>query len=240
MKKMTINGIVARVEDHWTVLEACRFYGIDVPTLCHHEGLSPGGICRLCVVEIGKGKRTKLVTSCNYPVEDGLVVRTHSERVIRDRKMLVELLLARCPSSKTLQDLAAKMGVQRVRFKVKDEKCILCGLCVRMCDEQMGAKAIGFAGRGKERRVTPPFDIKSDVCRNCGACMYICPVCQLRCQGPEPPSVVCGACLNVEPVCLQDNDDVMCYLDTCGWCFKVKPFSLKKKSVYGKEKMEEG
>lgn len=222
MKKMTINGMVVQVEDHWTILEACRFYGIDIPTLCYREGLSPGGICRLCVVEIGKGERTKLVTSCNYPVEDGLVVRTHTKRVIRARKMLVELLLARCPSSKTLQDLAAKMGVQRVRFKVKDEKCILCGLCVRMCEEQMGAKAIGFAGRGKERRVTPPFDIKSDVCRNCGACMYICPVCQLRCQGPEPPSVVCGACLNVEPVCLQDNDDVMCYLDTCGWCYKMK------------------
>ncbi len=240
MKKMTINGIVAQVEDHWTVMEACRFYGIDIPSLCYHEGLSPGGLCRLCVVEIGEGERTRLVTSCNYPVEEGLMVRTHSKRVIRARKMLVELLLARCPSSRTLQDLAAKMGIQKVRFKVKNENCILCGLCVRMCAEQMGAKAIGFAGRGKERRVTPPFDIKSDVCRKCGACMYICPVCQLRCQGPEPPSVVCGACLNIEPVCLEDHDDVMCYLDTCGWCFKVKSSSLEKKGVYGKEKMKEG
>ena len=230
MKKITLNGIVAQVEGHWSILDACRFYGIELPTLCHHDGLSPGGICRLCVVEIGKGERTKLVTSCNHPVEDGLTVRTHSERVIRARKMLVELLLARCPSSKTLQDLAAKMGVQRVRFTVKNETCILCGLCVRMCAEQMGAKAIGFAGRGKERRVTPPFDIKSEACRNCGACMYICPVCQLRCQGAEPPGVVCGACLNVEPVCLHDNEDAMCYLDTCGWCYSVKPSSSKKKS----------
>ncbi len=222
MIKITINGVVVQVEDHWTILEACSFYGIDIPSLCHHEGLSPGGNCRLCTVEIGKGERTKLVTSCNYQVEDGLVVRTHTKRVVRDRKMLVELLLARCPSSKTLQDLAAKMGLQRVRFKAKNENCILCGLCVRMCAEQMGAKAIDFAGRGKERRVTPPFDIKSDLCRKCGACMYICPVCQLRCQGPEPPSVVCGACMNVEPVCLQENEDVMCYLDTCGWCFKEK------------------
>lgn len=207
MKTMTVNGTVVHVEDYWTVLDACRFYGIEIPTLCHYDGLSPGGLCRLCVVEMGEGERTKVATACNYPVAAGLVVRTDSERVVRTRKVLVELLLARCPSSKTLQDLAAKMGVQRVRFTAKNENCILCGLCVRVCAEQMGAKAIGFAGRGKERRVAPPFDLKSELCRNCGACMYICPVCQLRCQGPEPPGVVCGACLNLEPVCLKENKD---------------------------------
>jgi len=218
MKRIKINGISVQVEDHWTLLEACRFYGIDIPTLCYYAGLSPGGLCRLCVVEIGKGERTKLVTSCNYPVEERLVVRTHSEGVMRTRKMLVELLLARCPSSKTLQDLAAKMGLQRVRFRVKNENCILCGLCVRMCAEQMRARAIGFASRGKDRRVTPPFDIKSEECRKCGACLFICPACQLRCQGPQPPNVVCGACMNIEPVCLEKHEDVRCYLDTCGSC----------------------
>lgn len=225
MIKLRINGLDVQAEEWWTLLEACRFYGIDIPTLCYNDGLTPYGACRLCIVEIGEGKDAKIVSSCTYPVEEGLVVRTHSKKVVNYRKLIVELMLARCPSSKTVQDLAAEMGVQKVRFKVKYEDCLLCGLCIRMCEEQMDAKAIGFVDRGKNRRVTTPFDMKSDVCRTCGACMYICPTCQLRCQGPEPPTVVCGGCLNITPVCLEEENDVMCYMDTCGSCFK----ELRKK-----------
>jgi ferredoxin len=138
--------------------------------------------------------------------------------------MLVELLLAKCPSSKTLQDLAAKMDVQKVRFPIKYEDCILCGLCVRMCEEQMMAKAIGFVSRGTDRKITTPFDIKSDECRTCGACLYICPVCQLRCQGPEAPGAVCGACLNLTPTCLEHYDDAQCFMSelACGTCVRER------------------
>jgi len=223
---LKIDGIPAQVEDGWTVLETARFLGIDVPTFCYHDGLSPWGGCRLCVVEIGSGEEAKLVSSCTYPVEEGLRVRTASRRVVRARKVLVELLLASCPSSKTIQDLAAKMGVRRTRFSPDWEKCIYCGLCVRICAEQMDAKAIGFADRGGDLRITTPFDVKSEVCRMCGACMYICPACQLRCQGPEPPGVVCGGCLTLEPTCLEVYDDYKCYMGlkgVCGSCVKETP-----------------
>ena len=232
MITLRINGLNVQAEKGWTILEACKFYGIPIPTLCHHEGLSDYGACRLCIVEIGEGKNAKIVSSCTYPVEEGLVVRTHSKKIVNYRKLIIELMLARCPSSKTIQDLAAKYGVQKVRFKIKYDDCILCGLCTRMCEEQMGAKAIGFIDRGKNRRITTPFDIKSDVCRTCGACMYICPCCQLRCQGPEPPGVVCGSCQNIEYPCLEIYDDVHCYLDPCAACLleesKKKEEKMKK------------
>ena len=232
MINLTIDGLDVQVEEGSSLLDAARFYGIEIPTLCHYDGLSDYGACRLCIVEIGEGANAKLVSSCTYPAEEGLFVRTNSKRVVESRKMLVELLLAMCPSSKTIQDLAAAMEVRQVRFKVDHNDCILCGLCVRMCAEQMDARAIGFVNRGKDRKITTPFDIKSDVCRTCGACMYICPACELRCQGPDPPGDVCGACANIEPVCLEDEDDKMCFMNPCGWCYK----ELGRKKI--KEKKE--
>ena len=220
MIELTINGILAQVEKGSSILDAARFYGIEIPTLCHHDGLSSYGACRLCIVEIGKGDRAKLVSSCTYPAEQGMTVRTDSKWVVDSRKVLVELLLATCPSSKTIQDLAAAMGVRKVRFNVEHNDCILCGLCVRMCAEQMDAKAIGFVNRGIDRKITTPFDIKTDVCRTCGACMYICPVCELRCEGPDASGDVCGSCANIPPVCLEEEDDKMCFMDPCGLCYK--------------------
>ena len=136
--------------------------------------------------------------------------------------MIIELMIARCPNSKTVQDLAAEYDVQRVRFTLKHEDCILCGLCVRMCKEQMMAGAIDFVGRGKDRRITTAFDEKSDDCRFCGGCMYICPICELRCQGPEPPGAICGGCLNMAPTCLDHYDDAQCFMAEtgCGTCVR--------------------
>jgi coenzyme F420 hydrogenase subunit beta len=217
---LSINGMNVPVEEGTTVLEAARFMGIPIPTLCHKDGLSPYGACRLCVVEIGEGPKAKLVSSCTYPVEGGLRVRTASSRVIRARKMILELLLASCPQSKTIQDLAAAYGVRRQRFKQEYEDCILCGLCVRMCEEQMMAKAIGFRGRGENRSIGTPFDIQSEECRLCGACMYICPACQLRCTHTEPQRAICGGCENLPPPCIQKEpfDDMMCYMEPCIAC----------------------
>ncbi len=231
MPKVSINGIDIELDQGTTILEAAKFLGINLPTLCYDEGLRPYGACRLCVVEIGEGERTKLVSACTYPIEDGLKVRTHSRRVMEVRSMLIEMYLATCPSSKTIQDLASKWGVTRCRFEVKHEDCILCGLCVRMCEQQMNARAIGFVGRGKDRRITTPFDEKSDVCRLCGACMYICPVCEARCQGPQEESAICGACLACEPPCLDKWDDMKCYMDPCVWCEQESPEKKKAETV---------
>lgn len=226
MVKLRINGLDVEADSGQTLLEVARFMGIEIPALCFHEGLSPWGGCRLCLVEISEGNRDRLVTSCTYPVQEGLEVKTHSERVIRTRKVIVELLLSSCPSSKTIQDLAAKLGVQKVRFTIEHDDCIYCGLCVRMCSEQMNAKAIGFVNRGGKIKIATAFDRKSDDCRRCGACMYICPACQLRCQGPEPPQVVCGGCLSLEPTCLDFYPGLMCFMGTkgdCGTCIREEP-----------------
>ena len=220
MIKLSINDLAVSVEEGTTLLEAARFLGFPIPTLCHKEGLSPYGACRLCVVEIGRGADSKLVSSCTYPTQEGLEVRTASSRVVRARKMIVELLLSSCPQSKIIQDLAAKYDVRTQRFKQENENCILCGLCVRMCEEQMMAKAIGFRERGAKRSIGTPFDVKSDVCRLCGGCMYICPACQLRCTCTEPERTICGACANLSPPCLEKEqfDDMMCYMDPCVVC----------------------
>ncbi len=220
MINLTINGLHVSVEEGSTLLEAAQFLGFPIPTLCHMEGLSPYGACRLCVVEIGNEPNTKLVSSCTYPAEEGLKVRTASERVLRARRMIIELLLSTCPQSKVIQDLASKFNVRRQRFHQEYEDCILCGLCVRMCEEQMMAHAIGFRGRGEKRSIGTPFDIKSDVCRLCGGCIYVCPACQLRCTYTEPEKAVCGGCANLAPPCVEkDNfNDMMCYMDPCVAC----------------------
>ena len=220
MIQLTINGLDVSVEDGTTLLEAARFLGFPIPTLCHMEGLSSYGACRLCVVEIGDEPNTRLVSSCTYRVQEGLNVRTASERVLRARKMVLELLLASCPQSKVIQDLAAAHEIRQQRFRQEYEDCILCGLCVRMCEEQMVAKAIGFQGRGEDRSIGTPFDIKSDVCRLCGGCMYVCPACTLRCTYNEPDKAICGGCANLSPPCVDKSEfhDMMCYMSPCVAC----------------------
>jgi len=220
MITLTINGLDVSVEKGMTLLEAVRFLGFPIPTLCHMDGLSPLGACRLCVVEIGEGTKARLVSSCTYTAEQGLKVRTASKRVVRARKMILELLLASCPQSKVIQDLASAHNIRQQRFKQEHEDCILCGLCVRICEEQMMAKAIGFRGRGEMRSIGTPFDVQSDVCRFCGACMYVCPACQLRCTYMEKDAAVCGGCANLSPPCLEKEqfDDMMCYMAPCVAC----------------------
>lgn len=220
MIDLKINGLRVSVEKGTTLLEAARFLGFPIPTLCHAEGLSPYGACRVCIVEITENSRSRLVTSCNYPAVDGLDVRTASARVVSARRMIIELLLGSCPQSRRIQDLASAYGVRRQRFRQENEDCILCGLCVRVCEEQMMAGAIGFRGRGERRSIGTPFDMKSDVCRTCGACMYVCPACQLRCTFHEPEKAVCGACANLTPPCLEKKhfDDMMCFLSPCVAC----------------------
>lgn len=226
MLKVKLNGLEVETEGGMTVLELAHFYGLEIPTLCYNEGLTPYGGCRLCLVEIGEGARSKLVTSCTYPVEDGLVIRTDTKRVVETRRMMIELMVSIAPYSKVIQDLASKFGVTRLRFKLRNEECILCGLCVRMCHEQMDAQAIGFVKRGKDLRITTPFDMKSEVCKLCGGCIYVCPACQMRCQGPEAETGLCNGCLTMDPTCLDHFDELQCWMydaGRCGTCVREKP-----------------
>jgi NADH dehydrogenase/NADH:ubiquinone oxidoreductase subunit G len=116
------------------------------------------------------------VTSCLYPVEEGLVVKTNTERIASNRRMLMQLLLARCPESKEVQELAKKLSVESTPFPPEDHhNCILCALCTRVCTEVVGVSAISLVNRGVEREMAIPFYDNSDACIACGSCAYICP-----------------------------------------------------------------
>ncbi len=178
MIPVTIDGRPIEVEQGTTILEAAQQLGIQIPALCHHPALEPYGVCRLCTVEVSyNGGPPRLVTSCNYPIRWEAEIQTASERVLKGRKLLGELMLARCPNSPEVQELAASFGVTEVRFELgsEDELCHLCGLCVRVCEELIGQSAISFAGRGANREVGTPFLQFSDDCIVCGACEFICP-----------------------------------------------------------------
>jgi iron-only hydrogenase group A len=194
------DGRLIQADAGETILAALRREGIQVPTLCHMEDLLPSGACRLCVVEMeGTGA---LVPACSYPVSAGMAVRTRSPRVLEARKTIIELLLAThpddclyCSRSGTcdLQTLSVDLGVRRRTFRgvprkreldvsspslVRDPaKCILCGRCVRVCEEIQGVSAIDFVGRGADTVIGPAFGqgINLSSCINCGQCILVCP-----------------------------------------------------------------
>jgi len=139
--------------------------------------MEPYASCRLCIVEATLRGRTRVVASCAYPVSDGLVVETDTERIHRLRRNLLELYLAQAPASQVIRDLAAEYGVTETRYAVRDpeQECILCGLCERVCRELIGKAGISFAHRGIQRMVTAPFEEPLDECLGCGACAFVCP-----------------------------------------------------------------
>ena len=169
-----LNGKTVQGEEGQYILQVAEKFGVDIPTLCHHKALEPAGMCRLCTVELFDGRRTRYVTACNYPIWEGMQINTDSEGVHQGRKLIVELLLARCPDVPLLQEMAGKYGIQEPRFKKETDTCILCGLCVRTC-EKMGASAISLTGRGVDMKVDTPFHLQTEACIACGACASVCP-----------------------------------------------------------------
>lgn len=181
MITLTIDGREIGAEEGWTVLKAAQNVGIEIPTLCYHEALSSSGACRLCSVEVTtKRGRNRIVASCLYPVEEGLDVQTNSEKIRRLRRGLMELLLARCPNSQKIRDMARHMGVTEPRFRLEGEECILCGLCVRVCQEISAANAISAVNRGIKKEIAAPFYDLAETCVGCGGCAYVCPTGAIR------------------------------------------------------------
>jgi heterodisulfide reductase subunit A2 len=176
MPSLTINNTAVEVAEGTKLLQAIEKVGVKIPTLCHHKALTPYGACRLCVVEVqAPGRPPSVQASCSYPALDGIIVQTHSDRVTRARRIVAELLLARCPDAEVIKRLAVELGVQDTRIKKKNDDCIYCGLCVRMCEERMGRAAIGFSGRGPGKKLEAPFGKHNPICWTCGACNFICP-----------------------------------------------------------------
>lgn len=199
--KATINGTAIVAEAGDTILEAAKKNGIDVPSLCYHEELPPIGACRLCVVEV-EGEKT-FVGSCYTPIREGMVINTHSPKVLEARRIILELLLSshageclfcvkanRCE----LRKLAADLGVGVSRFSqrkryypIEDKsvwinrdmtKCILCYRCIRSCDKLAKKNLYSMGYRGFENKVICDLDNPLDkkACETCEQCVRLCPV----------------------------------------------------------------
>jgi len=193
MVTVSIDEKTVEASENMTILEAAKNVDIPIPTLCFNSYLKPYGGCRMCLVEVENPDtrlRPRLVSSCTYPVEKGLVVRTKSERALGARRFILELLLARCPESPEIQELAREHGVSIDDTSTLDvvgkylltkaprpehTNCILCGLCVRVCSEVVQRSALSLTYRGSQKKVRTPFDRISKTCIGCGSCAYLCP-----------------------------------------------------------------
>lgn len=179
MITITVNGKSVKVPEGTRLLDAIRSAGFEVPTLCDHPALEPWGGCRMCLVDVTRKEWDgwcKMVVSCMFPAEDGLLVLTDTERVRSTRRVVIDLLLARCPDTPLIQQMAAKLGVERTTYEPNPEPtdCILCGLCTRICDH-IGVSAISSVNRGAGREIAPPFHEAPPDCIGCLACAEICP-----------------------------------------------------------------
>lgn len=193
---INIDGAFIRVNRGFSVLDAALEHGICIPHLCRVPYIEDIGACRLCIVEHIKNGRSTITTSCTLFVQEGMRILSNTERIRKLRRNIAELLVTEAPNSRAIQDVALRCGVEDVRYPFRNSDCILCGRCVRACTGRFGEKAIGFVGRGKDRRVESPFDLYSELCNNCGRCIDLCPMTIVPCGGQMKPGEerLCGDC----------------------------------------------
>jgi len=193
---LTIDGARVRAPRGTSVLDAALDYGICIPHLCHMRGLTPIGACRICIVEVIKHGKSKVTASCTLEAEEGMEILAHSEKIIKARKNIAEMLVAEAPNSRAIQDIAVRCGVKNVRYNFDNKNCVLCGRCVRACSEIWRSNSLGFVGRGPERRVALPFYERPEFCKRCNACIDLCPMTISPCPGPmkKGNEALCGLC----------------------------------------------
>jgi len=176
MVKITINGRQVEAKENSRVLDACRANNYIIETLCAQESVSPYGNCRMCVVEITtKDGKNRVTPSCISKVEEGLDVKTNSDKVIAERKLSIQKLMARAPKSEVIKELAKKYGVDSTPLPLEDhQNCVLCSLCTRVCAEVVGVNAISKINRSTDPGALP-YIVNFEACIACGSCAEICP-----------------------------------------------------------------
>ncbi|MCM8807450.1 MAG: 4Fe-4S dicluster domain-containing protein [candidate division WOR-3 bacterium] len=219
--EIIIDGIKKIVPKRITILKIAQDVGIEIPTLCYHSAIEPYGACRLCIVEIERNGRKRYVTSCNFPVEDEIKIETNNENVVKIRKLILELLIAKVGYKGKVKEYAEKYEVEP-RFGIGNDDCILCGLCVNVCKEIIGVSAISFSQRGIERKVSSPFEKEPTNCIGCGACSFVCPVDAIKVEDIKNERIIKKINAKLE-------------LEKCKIC--QKPFIPKKLIEYIKNKL---
>ena len=181
MIEITLNDQKVQVEEGCTILDAANKIGVDIPALCHHPSVEPYGACRLCTVEIHDGRKTRMVTACNYPVRKPITVNTVSEKTVNTRNTLIQMMLSRWPNVPYIKELAEKYKVitpdyTHPQVDYNENACVLCGLCVRICKQKgiLEEGIMGFTGRGSSRAVNTP-EQRPDQCLECCKCAAVCP-----------------------------------------------------------------
>ncbi|NLM43656.1 MAG: 2Fe-2S iron-sulfur cluster binding domain-containing protein [Clostridiales bacterium] len=221
--KIIIDNIECEAQKDETLLQIARRNDIHIPTLCHNDALPGLGSCRLCVVEIVDKGRRSVVASCIYPVRNEIEVYTCSDKIKNIRRNLLMLLRGRVPNDETIKKLCKEYLVpDRIKFSGdKDEHCILCGLCVKACQE-LGASAISTVNRGITKKVTTPYDEPSAQCIGCGSCAYVCPTDAIKIEEKD----------GIRNIWNKEFQLLRC--TRCG-----KPFATKEQLEYNREKLGE-
>lgn len=218
---ITIDGIKCEAENGEMLLQIAKRNDISIPTLCHSDALPGLGSCRLCMVEIVDRGRKNIVASCIYPVRGEIEVFTNSDEIKNIRKNLLMMLYARAPQDETINKLRKEYGVpDNIRFSGKNEEhCILCGLCVKACEE-LGSSAISTINRGVTKKVSTPYDEPSTQCIGCGSCAHVCPTDAIKVEDSDDTRTIWNKTFKL----------VKC--EKCG-----KPFATKEQLEYINKKL---